>query len=109
MYQASTLSKSCACRKHMEDMDNLLERFHGFAVILSKSSQGPSLMLENFHNRVNSMAIIKLPGEGMVDQIQPRVFLIALEGSVKEQPKPSTRRIVHCMIQMEEVCREVEN
>jgi len=90
-------------------MDDPLERFHDFPVILSKSSQGPSLMLENFHNRIDSMEIVELPGEGMVDQIQPRVFLIALEGSVEEQPKPSTRRIVHCMIQMEEVCREVEN
>jgi len=93
----------------MEDMDDPLERSHDFAVILSGSSQGPSLMLENFHNRVDSMATLELSSERVVDQFQPRLFLIALKGGVEEQLKSNIRRMVHCMIQIEEKCREVEN
>ena len=93
----------------MEDMDHSLEGLHGFAVILSKSGNGPSLMLEGVHDRLDSMATFELPSEGMVDQFQPCLFLIALQGSVEEQLKPSRRRIAHCITQMEEMCLEVEN
>jgi len=88
----------------MEDMDHLLERFHKFAVILSKSGVRRSLMLENVHDRVDSVAILKLSSKTVVDQFEPGLFFIALEGSVEEKLKPSTRRIVHCMTQMEEMC-----
>ena len=54
------------------------------------------------------MAIVELPSERMVDQFEPCLFFIALEGSVEEQLKPSSRRIVHCILQMTETCREVE-
>jgi len=107
-YQANTLSKSCACRKRVEDMDHLFERSHNFAVILSKSGVGRSLMLENVNDRVDSVAILELSGEGVVDQFEPGLVFIALEGSIEEQLKPSTRRIVHCFTQIEEMCREVE-
>ena len=70
-------------------MDDPLERSHDFAVILSRSSQGPSLMLENFHNRVDSMAILELSSERVVDQFEPSLVFIALEGSVEEQLKSS--------------------
>jgi len=90
-------------------MDDPLERSHDFAVILSKYSQGPSLMLENFHNRVDSMAILELSSERVVDQFEPSLVFIALEGSVEEQLKSIIRRIVHCIVQIEEMCRELEN
>ena len=92
----------------MEDMDHLLEGPHDVAVIISKSGVGQSLMLESVHDRVDSMAILELSSERVVDQFQPRLFLIALKGSVEEQLKSSIRRIVHCIKQMEEMCREVE-
>ena len=106
MYRANTLAQSCACRKHMDDMDDPLEGCHDFAVILSKSSKGRGLMLENVHDRVDGMAILELASKRMVDQFQSCLFFIALEGSVEKRLKPGTRRIVHCMIQMEEVCEE---
>ena len=107
-YQANTLSKSCACRKCVEDMDHLLEGSHDFAVFLLKSGVGPSLMLESVHDRVGCMAILELSSERVVDQFEPSLFFIALEGSVEEQLRPSTRRIVHHNKEMEEMCREVE-
>jgi len=48
-------------------------------------------MLENGHDRVDGMAIIELPSERMADQFEPCLFFIALQGSVEEQLKPSTR------------------
>ena len=90
-------------------MDHPLEGSHDSVLILSKSGKGLSLMLENEHDRIDGMAILELPCERMVDQFQSCLLFIALEGSVEEQLKPSTRRIVHCMIDMEEMCREVEN
>jgi len=89
-------------------MDHLLERSHDFAVILSKSGVGPSLMLENVHDRLDSVAIFELSSERVVDQFEPGLVFIGLEGSVEEQLKPSTRRIVHRDKEMEEMCREVE-
>ena len=51
------------------------------------------------------MTILKLSSERVVDQFQPRLFLIALKGSVEEQLESSIRRIVHCIIQIEEIRR----
>jgi len=68
----------------VEDIDHPLEGSDDFVVILSKSCKGPSLMVENVHDRVNSMAILKLPGERMVDQSQPCLFFIALQGCIEE-------------------------
>ena len=93
----------------MKDIDCPFEGFHGFAVIPSKFGQGTSLLLENVHNRVDGMAIFELPCERVVYQLHPGLLLIALQGSVEEQLKPSTRRIAHRITQMEEVCLEVEN
>jgi len=76
----------------MEDVDSSLEGIHGFAIISSKFSQGSGLLLENVHDRVNRMTIFELPSERMVDQSHPRLFLIALQGSVKKHLKPAT----HC-------------
>jgi hypothetical protein len=79
----------------VEDMDHPLEGSHDSALIFSKSGVGPSFILENFHERVDSMAILKFKYKGMADQFQPCLFFIALQGSVEEQLKPTTRRIVH--------------
>ena len=81
----------------MEDMDDPLEGSHVFAVILSKSGKGRSLMLENVNDSVDGMAILELPSKRMIDQFQSCLFFIAMEGSVEERLKPGTRRIVHCM------------
>jgi len=51
------------------------------------------------------VTILKLSSERVVDQFQPRLFLIALKGSVEEQLESSIRRIVHCIIQIEEIRR----
>ena len=66
-------------------------------------------MLEDVHDRLGSMATLELPSEGMVDQFESCLFLIALQGSVEEQLEPSARRIAHRITQMEEICLEVEN
>jgi len=79
----------------MEDMDCSVEGYHDFAVIPSKFCQGTSLMLENFHDRVDRMAIFELPGERMVDQLHPCLFLVVLQGGVEEELKASGRRITH--------------
>ena len=85
-------------------MDHLLEGSHDFAVILSRSDVGTSLVLKNVHDRVDSVAILELSSERVVDQFEPGLVFIALEGSIEEQLKPSTRAIIHCMKR----CREVE-
>lgn len=90
----------------MEDMDHALEGAHAFAVIFSKPGRGPSLRLESFHDRVDSIAVFELRREGMVDQFEPCLFFIALQGSVEEQLKPSLRRIPHYIMPMEE-CEEM--
>ena len=82
----------------MEDMDHALEGAHAFAVIFSKPGKSPSLKLENFHDIVDSMAVFELRRERMVNQFEPCLFFIAVQGSVEEQLKPSMRRIVHSTI-----------
>ena len=74
----------------MEDVDSSLERIHDFAIISSKFIQGSGLLLENVHDRVDRMAIFELPGEGVVDQSHPCLFLIALQGSIKKHLKHAT-------------------
>ena len=86
-------------------MDDPLEGSHDFAVIFSKSRQGPSLMLQNVHNRVDGMAILKLSSERVIDQFEAGLFLIALKGSVEEQLESSIGRTVHCIIQIAEMCK----
>jgi hypothetical protein len=68
----------------MEDMDRSLEYLYDFAVISSKFGKSPSLLLENVHDRVDGMAIVELRCERMVDQLHPRLSLIALQGGVEE-------------------------
>jgi hypothetical protein len=79
----------------MEDMDCSLEGLHNSAVISSKFGQGTSLLLENVHDRGDRMAIFELPSERMVDQFHSCLFLIALQGSIEEQLKPSARSVTH--------------
>ena len=83
-YQSTTLAKNWIRRKRMEDMDDPLDRSHDFSAVLSKSGNGTSLILKNFHDRVDSIAILELQDEGMVDQFQPRLFFIALQRGVEE-------------------------
>ena len=71
-------------------MDHSLDGSHDFVAIVSKSGKGTSFILKNFHDRVDSMAILEFQNEGVVDQFQPRLFFIALERSIEEQVKPST-------------------
>jgi len=68
----------------MDDVDYPLQGFHYFAVVPSKFCQGPGLLLENVHDRVNRMTILELLGEGMVDQFHPCLFLIVLQGGVEK-------------------------
>jgi len=48
-------------------------------------------MLEDVHDRVDSMAILELSSERMVDQFEPCLFLIVVQGSVEGQQKPKMR------------------
>ena len=89
-YQTNTLPKSCACGKRVENVDYLPEGSRHFAISPSKFCQVPNLLLENVHDRVNGMTILELFGERMIDQLQPCLFLVALQGSVEEQPKART-------------------
>ena len=93
----------------MEHMDHALEGAHAFALTFSKPGKGPSLKLENFHDRVDSMTVFELRRERMVNQFEPCLFFIALQGSVEEQLKPSPRRIVHYRMLMEECVEMLKN
>jgi hypothetical protein len=77
-YQSHSLSKRRTCRKRVEDMDCSLDGFHDFAVISSELGEGPSLLLENVHDRFERMALLELPSERVVDQFRACLFLIAL-------------------------------
>ena len=79
----------------MENMDCSFEGFHDFAVISSKFDECPGLLLENFHDRVDRMAIFELPGERMVDQFHPCLCLVALQGGVEEYLKPRAGSVGH--------------
>jgi hypothetical protein len=93
----------------VEDMDHALEGAYAFAVIFSKPGKRQSLRLENFHDRVDSMAVFELRRERMVNQFEPCLFFIALQGSVEEQLKPSLRRIAHYIMLMEECAEMLKN
>ena len=84
-YQTNTLPKNCACGKRVENVDYSPEGSREFAISASKFCQLPSLVLENVHDRVDGMTILELFGERMIDQLQPCLFLIVLQGSVEEQ------------------------
>lgn len=79
----------------MEDMDHPFDRSHSFAAMLPKFGESPNLMLENVHDTVGGTAFLELLSKRMANQSQPCLFFIALKGSVEQQLKPSTRRIVH--------------
>jgi hypothetical protein len=82
----------------MENMDYSLEGLHDFAVIIStKFGKGQGLLLENVHDRVYRMRIFEFSSERMVDQFHPCLFLIALQGGVKEHVKSRARSVTHYM------------
>jgi hypothetical protein len=81
-------------RKCMQDMDYTLERFHHFAVVSSKASEGPCLLLKDRGNGLNRITIFELPGERMVDQFHPCLFFIVMQGSLEEGLKHS-RWVTH--------------
>jgi hypothetical protein len=53
------------------------------------------LLLESIHDSVYGMAIFELPSERMIDQLDPRLCLIALQGSVEERLEMRARNITH--------------
>ena len=79
----------------MENVDCSPDRFHDFAAISSKFGKGQGLLLENVHNGVDRMTIFELRSERMVDQFHACLFLIALQGGVKEHLKPRARSVSH--------------
>jgi len=89
-YQTNTLPKSCAYGKRVENVDYSPEGSRHFTISPSKLCQVPDLLLENVHDRVNRMTSLELLGERMIDQLQPCLFLIALQGSVEKQLKART-------------------
>jgi len=89
-YQANTLPKSCACGKREENADYSPEGSRDLAISPSKVSQVPTLLLENVHDRVDRMTIFELLGERMIDQFQPCLFLIVLQGGVEGRLKART-------------------
>jgi hypothetical protein len=68
-----------------------LEGLYDFAIVSTEFNQGSRLLLENVHDRIDRRTIFELPSERTVDQFHPRLFLIALQGGIEEQPNP----IVH--------------
>ena len=79
----------------MEDMDCPLEGFHNFAILSSKFGEGMSLLLEDIHDIIDSIAVFELPSERMVDQFCPCLLLIALQGSVEERLESRARGVSH--------------
>jgi len=89
-YQANTLPKSCACGKRVENVDYLPEGSCDLAISPSKFSQVLTFMLENVYDRVSRMTNFEQLGERMIDQFQPCLFLIVLQGGVEEKLKART-------------------
>jgi hypothetical protein len=64
-------------------------------MIFLKFGEGASLLLEKVHDRIDRMAVFKLPSKGMIDQFHPCLFLVTLQGSVEEHLEPIARRVTH--------------
>jgi hypothetical protein len=79
----------------MEDMNCSLEGFHDFVIVSSKFGEGMSLLLEDVHDIIDSIAVFELPSERMVDQFCPCLFFIAFQGSVKQRVEPRARGVSH--------------
>jgi hypothetical protein len=90
-YQTYTLTKSRAGGKRMRDMDYTLEEFHHFVIVSSKFSEVPCLLLKDRGDGLDRITIFELPGERMFDQFYPRLFFIALQGSLEERLKRRAR------------------
>ncbi len=79
----------------MDDMGCSLEGLYDFAMVSTEFNQGLRLLLENVHDRIDRRAIFELPSKRMVDQFYPRLFLIALQGGIEEQPNRTLRQKGH--------------
>lgn len=75
----------------MQYIDHISERFHQFAVVSSELPDTSCLLLKNIGNRLDRIAILELPNEWMVDQINPRLLFIVVQGSLKGQLKYRAR------------------
>ena len=70
--------------KCIQDMDYMFEWFHQFAVVSSKFSEGPCLILKDCGDRLDRITIFEPPGERMVDQFHPCLLFIVMQGSIEE-------------------------
>jgi hypothetical protein len=79
----------------MHDMYYTLEWFHHFVVVSSKFSEGPCLILKDFGDRLNRIAVFELPSKRVVDQFHACLLFIVMQGSLEEGLKHRARWFTH--------------
>ena len=81
--------------KCMHNMYYTLEWFHHFAVVSSKFSEGPCLLLKDFGDRLNRIAVFELPSKRVIDQFHACLFFIVMQCSLEEGLKHRARWSTH--------------
>ena len=79
----------------MHDLYYTLEWFHHFAVVSSKFSEGPCLLLKDFGDRLNRIAVFELPSKRVIDQFHACLLFVVMQGSLEEGLKHRARWFAH--------------
>jgi hypothetical protein len=94
-YQADGLAKGRTGRQPLQDMDYTVERFHDFAIVSPKFTEGPCSLLKNSSDRLDRIASFKLLGKWVFNKDRPCLLLIISQGNLEKGMKGGAGRIIH--------------